>query len=169
MAFSFRIRDALFPLPQDLSMAGISEGMTIVDYGCGPGRYLRQVSELTGSSGIIYAVDIHPTAIKTVEKAIKKEHLTNVRAVLVEGYSSGLPDGCADLVYAFDMFHNISDTVAFFTELHRIIKPEGILLIDSGHQKADEARGKILDSGLWKIEEERTEYFVCRSLSTKEI
>ena len=67
MALSFRIHDALFPLPQDLSKAGISEGMVVVDYGCGPGRYVRKASQLTGFSGMVYAVDIHPTAIEMVE------------------------------------------------------------------------------------------------------
>ena len=168
MALSFRICDAFRPLPHDLGTAGIREGMVIVDYGCGPGRYLCQASVLAGSSGTIYAVDIHPTAIETIEAIIKKEHLTNVRPVLVKGYASGLPGGCADLVYALDMFHNISDPVAFLTEIHRIIKPEGTLIVDSGHQKIEDAQGKILESGLWEIIEEKPEWFICHPQSRKE-
>jgi len=41
----------------------------VLDYGCGPGSYIKPLLELVGCSGKIFALDIHPLAIKlTVQK-----------------------------------------------------------------------------------------------------
>ena len=55
-----------------LTQFGIRPGDTVVDFGCGPGAYIRSASGLAGAKGRVYAVDIHPLAIKAVERKIKK-------------------------------------------------------------------------------------------------
>jgi len=40
------------------------KGMTVVDYGCGPGRYSIKFAEIVGNQGLVYAVDIHELAIE---------------------------------------------------------------------------------------------------------
>ena len=62
---------------------GIKRGQTVVDYGCGPGSYLRRASELVGPEGRVLAVDIHELAIKAVMRRIDKEQLSNVTPVRV--------------------------------------------------------------------------------------
>ncbi|WP_394706677.1 methyltransferase domain-containing protein [uncultured Draconibacterium sp.] len=44
----------------------------VVDYGCGPARYIKKASETTGPSGKVFAVDIHPTAVSNVNRKIEK-------------------------------------------------------------------------------------------------
>jgi len=46
---------------------GLKSGQTVIDYGCGPARYIRNASEAVGKSGKVIAVDIHPLAIKNVK------------------------------------------------------------------------------------------------------
>jgi ubiquinone/menaquinone biosynthesis C-methylase UbiE len=163
MKFSFfNIRDRLFPPGRLLERFGIKPGMTVVDYGCGPGSHTKAAVALVGESGHVYGVDIHPLAIESVSALIKKDGLTNVSAVLSERYDSGLEDGTADLVYAFDMIHMIRDTDAFFKELGRILKPGGVLIIDDGRQSRDETLEEIRQSGIWSIEEENKEFLRCR-------
>lgn len=85
MKFSFfNIRDRLFPPGRLLERFGIKPGMTVVDYGCGPGSHAKAASGLVGESGHVYAVDIHPLAITSLSALIKKDGLTNVSAVLSE-------------------------------------------------------------------------------------
>ena len=71
---------------------GIQEGDVVVDYGCGPGRYMKKASELVGEEGLVYAADIHNLAIEKVQNLISKHQLTNVEPVLVHGYDSGLDE-----------------------------------------------------------------------------
>ncbi len=161
MAFLFRIRDRLYPPENKVTRFGIKSGMTVVDYGCGPGGYLDSAARLAGPEGIVYAVDIHERAIESVSKRITKTGQHRIIPVLAEGYNSGLATGSADLVYALDMFHMVPDTAAFLKELLRITKPDGILIIDDGHQPRDRTRQIITGSGLWDIISEEKAFLRC--------
>ncbi len=164
MSLTIRIRDRIRPPERLLTGIGIREGMTVVDYGCGPGSYIRKASGLVGATGTVYAVDVHELAIESVSRRVKDEGLVNVVPVLATGYASGLPDAAADLVYAFDMFHMVDDPKAFLAELRRVTKPDGTLILDDGHQPREKTRRALRASGLWTIEEETGEYLRCRPL-----
>ena len=99
-----------------LDAFSIASGSVVVDYGCGPGRYIRKASRQAGPRGLVYAADIHPMAIDIVRKKIQKFGLENVRPVHLASAPTGIPDRCADFVYALDMFDQIEDPVAFLDE-----------------------------------------------------
>jgi ubiquinone/menaquinone biosynthesis C-methylase UbiE len=162
MAAMFSIRDRIRPPARMLDKMGIGEGMCVVDYGCGPGGYLKGASELVGEHGRVYAVDIHELAVASVAQRIEKEGLGNVTPMLARGYDSGLPGGVADLIYALDMFFMVDDQGAFLAELRRIAAPDAVLIIDDGHQPRERTRNSIRSSPDWVIEEERAEFLRCR-------
>src|SRR5664280_1900743 len=82
MAFAFKIRDLLKPRKDIAKEVGITEGFHVLDYGCGSGSYITAVAELVGKSGIIYALDINPTAVEMTKNAADKNGLTNVQMIL---------------------------------------------------------------------------------------
>ncbi|MBN2347381.1 MAG: class I SAM-dependent methyltransferase [Bacteroidales bacterium] len=161
MTLTYRIMDFFYFDKNYLKSIGIQPGQTIIDYGCGPGRYTGMASALVGEKGTVYAVDIHEVAIQTVERKVKKFNLRNVKTVLAEGYHVNLPDKTADMVYAFDMFHMIADTDSFLKELHRLVKTNGQLIIEDGHQPRVSSRYKILKSGKWEIIEDTKDFMRC--------
>ena len=161
MALMFRVRSIIHPPKKRLDEIGIAPGMAIVDYGCGPGSYIRDASAMVGKGGTVYAADINPLAVQSVQNLMKKHGLTNVIPVKVDSYSSTIADNTADLIYALDMFHAIGDPDTFLKELHRIVKPGGVLVIDDGHQPHEDAKEKVLHSGLWNITEERETWMRC--------
>ncbi|WOF16930.1 class I SAM-dependent methyltransferase [Methanoplanus sp. FWC-SCC4] len=162
MAFTIKINDLFNPPSELVKLAGIKEGMTVVDYGCGPGSNTIWASEYAGETGLVYAVDIHPLAIEMVTKMAEKNNLSNIKTALAKGYNSGLENETADLVMALDMFHMIEEPEKFLSEIKRILKPDGVLFIDDGHQPRESARNKIIASGLFKIEEENKRFLRCR-------
>lgn len=162
MSCTIHIRDRFRPPARLLDEVGIQEGMTVVDYGCGPGSYIKKASGLAGATGTVYAVDVHELAVGSVSRRARKEGLTNVVPILAKGYDSTLPDAAADLVYALDMFHMVEDQKAFLAELHRIAKPNGTLILDEGHQSREKTRRALQASAVWTIEEETGEYLRCR-------
>jgi ubiquinone/menaquinone biosynthesis C-methylase UbiE len=163
MVLLFDVIDFLYPhVARRSKRFGITEGMTVVDYGCGPGRYSTDFSKLVGDRGKVYALDIHELAIETIKKRIAKRHLSNVQPILIQGYNSTLPSETADVVCAIDMFFIIKSPADFLAELQRIVKPTGTLVIDDGHQPRRATRQKILDSGLWEIFEETPDHLKCR-------
>ena len=161
MSWIFVIRDRFMSPWSVLDEFGIERGKTVMDYGCGPGSYLRRASELVGPEGKVIAVDIHEVAIKAVKRRIDKEQLNNVTAVRLDGNRLSLPDETVDVVYALDMFHMVREPEVFLRELNRICKSEGLLYIDDGHQSRERATSKIRSSGVWEIVEERRRYLKC--------
>ena len=163
MTVAFKVVDFFYPyISKRVKKFGIEEGMTVVDYGCGPGRYATKFADLVGEKGKVYAIDIHEMAIEAVKKKIAKRNLTNIEPVLADSYDSTLPDGVADLVCAIDMFWIINKPTEFLGELKRIVQKDGTLVVDDGHQPRSVTRQKILDSGLWDIVEETSDHLKCK-------
>ena len=134
---------------QDLQRIPLEKGMTVVDYGCGPGHYTIPTAEMVGPQGRVYAVEIQPLALETVKKKAARKSLDNVILVLVDSYNTGIPDASVDVVLLIDAFHMISDHDALFKEICRLLKPDGFLHMDPGHMKAGEVENIVEKTGLF--------------------
>lgn len=160
--------DRVFPyIDRRMKNFDIRPGMTVVDYGCGPGRYTSRLSDMVGGAGTVYAVDIHEKAIEAVEDMIRERSLTNVRTSLAAGndegnYDTKLASGTADVVCAFDMFFIIKKPKEFLDEIRRILKKNGVLYLDDGHQKRSVTRAKLRAAGQFEIMEETRDHLTCR-------
>ncbi len=156
------VEDTLFPHVEKRAAGfGLRPGMIVVDYACGPGRYSICYARLVGPAGKVYAVDIHPLAIDLVRRKSARLGLSNIEPVLAHGYTSGLPDHFADLVTAIDVFFAIPDCPAFLTELRRITKPEGLLIIDDGHQPRSRTLAQLTAAGSWKVVGQDRDHLKC--------
>ncbi|MEJ2597320.1 MAG: class I SAM-dependent methyltransferase [Anaerolineales bacterium] len=163
MAATMKIMDWVWPrVDRRVQKFGVRPGMTVVDYGCGPGRYTRRFSRLVGPAGKVYAVDVQPLALEMVKGDMGRYGMRNVVPVLAEGYNSGLPDECADMVFALDMFFGVSQPATFLKELKRITRKDGVLVIDDGHQSREKTLAKIRASGEWTIFEQSPDHLKCR-------
>jgi ubiquinone/menaquinone biosynthesis C-methylase UbiE len=163
MNLTFKVLDFFFPyIDRRVKSFGIQEGMTVVDYGCGPGRYTERFVKLVGETGKVYAVDIHEMAIEAITRKAGQYRWRNVVPLLASGYNSNVPDHVADVVCALDMFFIIKQPTEFLAELERIAKKDGLLIIDDGHQPRQATKQKILDSGLWNIGEETSDHLKCK-------
>lgn len=161
MKFLFVIYYFFRPAGRYLKKFGIKPGFIVVDYGCGTGACIRDASSLAGNNGFVYAVDVHELAISSVEKLKARYGLTNVKTVLTDGKKTDIPDETADLIYALDMFHMVKDTGAFLLELNRIIKRDGILILEDGHQPRELSKERLKDSGRWTVAEENRRFMRC--------
>ena len=163
MTFIFHVIDFIYPyIDRRVKKFGIKPGMTVVDYGCGPGRYTTRFAELVGEQGRVFAIDVHELAVEAVKKKIDKYRLQNVAVVLADGYDSTLPDEIAEVVCAIDMFHIIKDPTEFLAELKRITKKDGLLIVDDGHQSRRATKSSVLESGHWDIFEETRDHLKCK-------
>jgi ubiquinone/menaquinone biosynthesis C-methylase UbiE len=162
MACMFRITDIFRSTDTKLDPFNIRKGQTVIDYGSGTGRYLPAASSLVGKEGHVYAVDIHELAVESAGRIIEKLGLKNVTPLLTDGRSVNLPSHCADVIYALDMFHMVSNPQLFLDELARLTKPDGLLYLEDGHQRRTSTREKIMASCCWDILEESPTFVKCR-------
>lgn len=168
MVLTYNIQD-LFSKPGDVLLHfEIKNGDTVVDYGCGPGRYIKKASELVGENGKVYAADIHDIAIRNVIKSIKHHKLKNVIPVQLTTDTGAIPESSADVVYALDMFHQVKEPAEFLLSIHRIIKSDGFLYLEDGHQSRKTALDKVSQSALWCVESQNDKYIQLSPLKSKE-
>lgn len=150
MSFMFKLRDLLMRPKDLLKEGGIKPGFQVLDYGCGPGSYLLPLVELVGNSGKIYALDIHPSAIQSVQNVIAKNKLINVDTILSD-CKTELPDNSIDVVLLYDTFHDLNNPNQILEELHRILIQEGILSFSDHHLKEGEIISQVTRGELFKL------------------
>jgi len=144
---------------------GVKPEQTVVDYGCGPGRYAVELARLVGAAGKVFAVDLVELALQETQRKLEEGGFQNFELKLAQGYDTGIPDEAADIVFAIDMFHHISDANAFLQEVFRIAKPDGLLILSGGHMLRTTVKAKIAASGIWDIAEERKELITYKKRS----
>ena len=150
MTLVFRIRDILRPRMDLLKEAGIEPGFCVLDYGCGPGSYIAALAQLVGTSGEIYALDIHPLAIKEVQKTAARKAITNVKTIESD-CKTGLPDNIVDVVLLYDTFHNLSQPDDVLRELHRVLKSGSTLSFSDHHMNEKDIITGVTKTGLFKL------------------
>ena len=150
MSCGYKFRDFFLPRMDILKEVGIKPGFHVLDYGCGPGSYIIPLAGLVGESGKVYALDIHPLAIQKVKDIALKKQLTNVETILSD-CQTGLPDNTLDVVLLYDAFHHLSDPDVVLKELHRVLKPDGILSFGDHHLKENEIVSGVTNGGLFRL------------------
>jgi ubiquinone/menaquinone biosynthesis C-methylase UbiE len=150
MALTFRVRDFFRPRRDIIKEAGIREGFSVLDYGCGPGGYVAAVAQFVGRYGKIYALDVNPLAIKMVKKIAVRNELSNVETILSD-CKTGLANNSIDVALLYDTFHDLSDPNAVLEELHRVLKPNGILSFSDHHMEEDEITSRVTAKGLFRL------------------
>ncbi len=115
-------------IKKEIIQSGIKEGSHVLDYGCGPGFVTVPASKIVGPQGLIYALDIHPSAIDIIKKKIKKHNLENVKTIITDN-GTELPDESIDVALLFNVIFMIKDKQKLIAELHRVLKKGGVISI----------------------------------------
>ena len=114
-----------------------------------------------GKSGKIYALDIHPLATQSVQGIVARKQLANVETIRSD-CKTGLPDNSVDVILLYDVLHNLSKPSEVLVELHRVLKPSGILSLSDHHLEENEVISRVTGKGLFRLsrKDERTYSFV---------
>ena len=121
----------LFRNPYNLlKTAGLNPGQKVLEIGCGPGFFTIPAAKIVGEEGIVYALDVHPLAIKKVQEKIREGRVRNVKTILASATETGLPDKSIDIAILFGFIHHTENLDNILSELYRVLKPVGVLSIE---------------------------------------
>ena len=150
---------SLFKKPErTLREMGLQKGQTLLDYGCGIGSFCIPAAKMVGDDGVVYALDIHPLAIRTIERKIKKRKIANIKTILSDR-ETGLPDESVDVVLLYDVLQMVSDKDKLLDELHRVLKSGGILFATAEHLDLNEFMNIFAKEKLFTLAEQRGKVF----------
>lgn len=107
----------------------VSEGMTVLDFGCGFGHYSIGMARLTGETGRVIAADVQEKMLKKTMSRAKKAGLDKIiRPLLCKGAGIGEPLEL-DFALASNSLHETPDPLAALREIYGLLRPGARLLL----------------------------------------
>jgi ubiquinone/menaquinone biosynthesis C-methylase UbiE len=113
-------------------------GMKIADFGCGTGYFTFPMAKKVSPDGIVWALDVLPQKIESVESQAKLSGITNIitkRVNLENEKGSGLPKDSADWVVLVNMLFQNSSKDNILAEAKRVLKKAGSILLIEWDEK----------------------------------
>jgi len=122
----------LFESPDRLLGPFVSEGMIVLEPGCGMGYFTLPLARMVGAKGKVVALEIQDKMLSVLSRRAQKAGLsqkielrnTHPGSLGVDDLSSQI-----DLTVAIHMVHEVPDRLSFFTEAWDALKSGGRLLV----------------------------------------
>jgi predicted methyltransferase len=109
---------------QIMDHLGIAEGTVVADLGAGGGWFTIRLARRVLPGGIVYAQDIQPEMIGSIDRRVTREGLTNVKTVLGKPSDPDLP-APVDVVLIVDAYHEVTDPVTLLRNVRKYLRPGG--------------------------------------------
>ncbi|MBI5902540.1 MAG: methyltransferase domain-containing protein [Deltaproteobacteria bacterium] len=120
-----------------LREAGLKEGDTMADIGCGPGFFSMPAAEIVGRSGRVYAADTQQGMLEYFKD--KRVPPPNVDLLLSGEYSIPIADSASDFTLLAYVLHEAERKDLFLDEIKRITRPGGALLVIDWEKRVEES------------------------------
>jgi len=124
---------AMFSDPRrNIEQFGLSDGMIVADLGAGSGFYSMEAARAVAPHGKVYAVDIQTELLTRLINEARNRRITNLDIVvgdLEKNNGISLREGSMDAVIASNIIFMLDDKKTFLTEIRRILKSGGKLLL----------------------------------------
>jgi ubiquinone/menaquinone biosynthesis C-methylase UbiE len=119
-----------FQKPEEVMGAfELRPGMKVADVGCGSGYFTVKVAAEIGPSGKVWAIDAWQDMLDYLERRVQIEGLENVELVKVDRDDPRIPSGAADIILMVDVYHYITERVAYGEKLRDGLAPGGRLIV----------------------------------------
>ncbi len=123
-----RFRHWLYDPVKTLQGAEIRPWDTVLEVGCGSGFFTVPAARLIGEQGRLVAMDVWPAYVERVSEKTRSANLKNVRVMECDALDTGLDAASMDAVMLFGVIpFPLLPLNRLLPEMHRILKPEGIL------------------------------------------
>lgn len=115
-----------------LNQITVVPGSKVADFGCGAGYFTFEFAKEVGSEGLVYALDVLPSALEAVVSRAKTQGVTNIvtkRVNLEQEGGSTLPPESLDWVVLKDILFQNQKKDVILKEVSRVLKSGGSALI----------------------------------------
>lgn len=126
-------------------------GQTALEFVCGGARVTDLLSRQVAEQGRVYAVAGEARIARRLKRRASRGDMRNVIPLLLRELRLPLNTRSVDLIVVADFYNWVEDRRAFFRELHRVIKPNGRLLLVRAGQAPDALHEEIARIRCWQI------------------
>jgi len=98
----------------------------VLDLGCFTGNHLSLW--IAENCAAYTGIDLSEQAIAVLDAKLRERQLPHAYAYMQDFLANSYPDNHFDLVYAVAVLHHFKDMTTVLQELHRVLKPGGIVI-----------------------------------------
>ncbi|MFX1566029.1 MAG: class I SAM-dependent methyltransferase [Promethearchaeota archaeon] len=120
----------------------LKPGMVVVEIGPGKGSYTLEFAKRVLPDGKVYAVDISKSVIIRLKQRVAQEKILNIIPQIDNAHSFSFADESIDRVIAIACLPEIPQPVKVLQEIHRILKPDGLVSLSELAPDPDYPRRK---------------------------
>ena len=144
-----------------IKKAGIKEGATVLEPGCGNGFFTQFLSKAAGEKGKIIVVDLQEDMIKKLNGKIRKKNLSNVETLVSNIGEINLIPESIDFIFAYYCYHEFENKSQAVKKFKEVLKDKGNIFIaeprfEVKFKMKEEMKETLLKEGLMLIEEWKT-------------
>jgi ubiquinone/menaquinone biosynthesis C-methylase UbiE len=122
----------LFETPGRLLKDYVTDGMTVLDVGCGAGYYSLGMAKSVGPKGRVIAVDTETEAVTSLRNKAEKAGLCErIETRVCSEHDLGIRDlsNQVDFALAVYVVHHAKDPGSLMGDVHRALRPGGRFLV----------------------------------------
>jgi ubiquinone/menaquinone biosynthesis C-methylase UbiE len=128
-----------------MDILGITPGKSVADIGAGSGWFTVHAAKRVGGTGLVYAIDINPEAIRYITQRGEKEKLQNIKTVLSKPNDPLLPPDSVDAVLLLKTYHEVAQPVDLLRNLRTALRPGAkVGVIDRNGNGEDHGVGSVV-------------------------
>ena len=117
-------RDAWQEPERIMDALGIADGAIVADVGAGGGWFTVRLAQRVGPNGRVYAEDIQPQMIESINRRVSREGLTNVQTIRGTPSNPQIP-AALDAVLIVDVYREVTDPITLLRNVVPRLKPGG--------------------------------------------
>src|SRR5579875_3562284 len=103
-------RDKLLQTDRVMDTLHLHAGSSIADIGAGGGWFSVRAARRVGPTGHVYAEDINPKAIQSINDRLQREHLPEITTILGTPDDPKLPPNSLDAALMLRVYHEVAHT-----------------------------------------------------------
>lgn len=100
--------------------------MNVLDCGCGPGTISLGLAKIV-PSGEVVGIDIESSQLDIARSSAAEFGISNATFEVGNVYQLSFSDNRFDAVFSHALFEHLNDPVTAFKEIHRVLKPGGLV------------------------------------------
>ena len=137
-------RRRLFKPERLLTAAGLKEGMSVFDVGCGNGFFALPAAKIVGDNGRVFGFDIYQEMLDSLNSRAEESDINNIKTLKVSEEGANLSEinmlknKEIDFIIMANILHEVPDINYFLKDYLKFLKTGGRLLVIEWRKKETE-------------------------------